>query len=199
MQTITDPRRRAFDALVPIAVPVQRAVDRAQQAVKEELRLCGQRMIWTPQQQTAVAGYTRFSYVTNFLKEELSVVPDSSRFFSTLGQEHQGLFLWLIDDICLRVKREPEELLNESVLSLLDEAPGQADLSACLTWTLGPGPEIDMTRFKAGHGAMWVIPLDELLAAEAANNVAPMPRQAPVVISKRPTPKTIPGRLPDNA
>ena len=198
MQTITDPRQRVFDALVPVALPVKRAVDRAQEAVKEEVRLCQQRHVWTPQQQAAVIGSTRFGYTTNFLKQELSVVSDAARFFSTPSQESQGLFLWLAGDVCLRVKREPEELENESVLSLLDDAPGQADLSACLAWRSGPGPEIDLIRFKAGHGAPWVIPLDELLIAGATGNVQSIGRQVPIVVSKRPVPEQIPGRLPNN-
>lgn len=94
------------------------------------------------------------------------------------------MFLWLLDNVCLRVKREPQDLDQQALLNLLDEAPDQADLTACLTWRTSPSAEIDRVGFVAGHGSPWVIPLSELLAAETPNIVVTMPRRTPVVASR---------------
>lgn len=184
--TTSDPRAAAFDALLPVAAALDRAVQHAQREVAKFY--AGNRhrwAMWNSSQLAAALGQARFFWVTSFCKVELTGLRGVS-YFSTPAQEKQNLFLWSVEPrLGLRVKHDPAELSPQGDDTLFDLAPHERDQTACLTWTSGPLPAIQAVRLQAGHGSPWSIPLPELVGAlEPVGNLTSVVRP-PLVKSRR--------------
>jgi hypothetical protein len=181
-----DPRAAAFEALLPLAAALDRAVRRAQREVTQfYAHNRDQWAMWNTSQLAAALGQARFFWVTSFCKVELTGLPGVS-YFSTPAQEKQNLFLWSVEPrLGLRVKHDPAELSAQGDDTLFDMAPLERDQTACLTWTSGPLPTIDAVRLQAGHGSHWSIPLAELLGALEGDGRVTRLVQPPFVKSRK--------------
>ena len=197
MPDLSDPRERAFAALVPLAPTVADVLSRVDVRTADDIaRNAAARASWTPTQRKTSAGYVRFCDAIDGLKTGLEMAP-SAVFTSTASQEASNLFFWQVDGwLTLRVKSEPTELAYEATEPLFARHESAADQTVCLSWTITPRSTIRDARFVSVHQhTPWSISLVELLAAPSdaddgsSGSVVPLrPRRpgGPSVSSNRP-------------
>lgn len=187
MANFVDPRERAFDALIPVAPTVDRVLTEVDACVVDDAaRNARARARWTSAQRKTTAGYGRFCWTIDGLKDGLRLV-DTVSYISTPSQEANNLFLWRVDGwLTIRVKSEPSELAYEATEPLFPRETTAGDETVCLSWAITPQQMIRDPRFVSVHDyTAWSISLAELLRASDDDSdaspgvITPLPPRRP--------------------
>lgn len=189
MLDLSDPRERAFAALVPLAPTVADVLAQVDLRVADDaVRNTVARGVWTPTQRKTSAGYGRFCWAIYALKEGFRIVSNVS-YRSSPSQEASNLFLWQVGDfLTLRVKSEPSELVYEATEPLFSRTSTLADETVCLSWEVTLRQTIRDPHFVSVHDrSPWSISLAELLVAQGGSGgpggsgvpVTPLPPRRP--------------------
>lgn len=179
----------AFEALLALAKPTEKALDRVQTRVDDEIKLVGPlREDLHVVQRAALSGYLRFALAVRELGAEYGRVPGARR-YSTSSQEEQNIYLWTYNDrFMLRVKREPVDQVDPGTQRLFAEMP-RADrpVQVFLTWDVSESGQITGPAFACVEEPKWTISLARLLAHTVTRpETLKTPSRSPIVKSTRP-------------
>jgi len=184
-----DARDLAFEALLPLAEPTERAIARIQGALDTERKLVGPlRERINVGQRAALDGQARFGYGVVDCGDEWRACPTVQR-VSTPPQEASGIYLWLVEGrFMLRLKSEPiQPKVDAGALRLTAELPPAGQLvQVYLTWEICLDGAIRDVAFVCLEEPAWTIPLSELLAHLRPVATAPVQRRGAIVRSARP-------------
>jgi hypothetical protein len=184
-------RRRAFEALAPIAAEIDAVLRHVDEVVEDDRKLNQPlRSSFHLAQRAALSGTTRFSATVLGLGQALDGRLDCQR-ISTPTQESQNIYMWLISGhLVLRVKHDLEGVVDPGTAQLFAT---DADTDICptvyLTWDIAADGSVRNVVFATVEQPTWTIPLLQLLAATAAPTQLPVPTArpaGPAVRSKRP-------------
>jgi hypothetical protein len=184
-----DARDLAFEALLPLAEPTERAIARIQVTLDTERKLVGPlRERINVGQRATLDGQARFGYGVVDCGDEWKACPTVRR-VSTPAQEASGIYLWLLNGrFMLRLKSEPvQPKVDPGALRLTAELPPAGQLvQVYLTWEIGLDGTIRDVAFVCLEEPAWTIPLTELLAHARPVTPAPVQRRGAIVKSARP-------------
>lgn len=183
-------RETAFAALLPIAAAVHDALARVDQRVTTDRTHNGPlRNDFHASQHASLDGSFRFSAAVAELKRALDPRDDVQR-VSTLSQEAQNIYLWLVADVLLvRVKHDLSDVLNPGASQLFSSAGATGVQTAFITWDLAPDGTMRTVLFANVEEPKWTISLSQLLSVTSAPDatIAPKRPAGPVVRSTKPS------------
>lgn len=179
----------AFEALLPLAEPTERALQRVQSRLESEIKLVGPlREGLHVVQRAALNGLARFAHGVLELGEEYANVTTARR-SSTPQQEEQNIYLWTVDErFMLRVKRDPVDRVDPGTQRLFSQLPaGDRPVQVFLTWDVSETGQIIDATFACLEEPKWTISVARLVAHTVASAPAlATPQRKALVQSARP-------------
>lgn len=161
----TDAQDLAFEALLPLASPTAAALQRVDEAVRDERKMMDPlRNGFTPTLNAAALGLDRFGYAIREVGVEWAPLP-AIRQLSTPVQEANNVHLWgLGAQYVLRIKRDPVECVAVGTQRLFSQLPAADRPSTIfLTWDISLAGQISAPRFVCIDEPKWTISLSQLL------------------------------------